>query len=82
MKKNITLRGINTNCIPKLLLIISIFSVHFLSAQSVVEKIVQEENNNSQLQSMAHELLDGIGPRLVGTPQMKKAQRLGRGKIY
>jgi len=63
-------------------LIISIFSVHFLSAQSVVEKIVQEENNNSQLQSMAHELLDGIGPRLVGTPQMKKAQRLGRGKIY
>jgi len=73
MKKNITLRGINTNCIPKLLLIISIFSVHILSAQSVVEKIVQEENNHSQLQTMAHELLDGIGPRLVGTPQMKKA---------
>ena len=72
MKKNITLRGIK-NGIPKLLLIISIFSVHILSAQSVVEKIVQEENNNSQLQSMAHELLDGIGPRLVGTPQMKKA---------
>ena len=81
MKKNITLRGIK-NGIPILIMILSIFSVHILSAQSVVEKIVQEENNNSQLQSMAHELLDGIGPRLVGTPQMKKAQRLGRGKIY
>ena len=42
-------------------------------AQSVVEKIVQEETNNSQLKVLAHELFDGIGPRLVGTPQMKKA---------
>jgi len=54
-------------------MILSIFSVHILSAQTIVEKIVQEENNNSQLKIMAHELLDGIGPRLVGTPQMKKA---------
>ena len=44
-----------------------------LTAQTVIEKIVQEETNNSQLQKLAHELLDGIGPRLVGTPQMKKA---------
>jgi len=72
MKKNITLRGIK-NVIPKLLLITCIFSVHVVSAQTIVEKIVQEENNNSQLPTMAHELLDGIGPRLVGTPQMKKA---------
>jgi hypothetical protein len=53
--------------------IVSFFSVNFLSAQTVTEKIVQEANNNSQLQTMAHELLDKIGPRLVGTPQMKKA---------
>ena len=72
MKKNITLRGIK-NVIPKLLLITCVFSVHIVSAQTIVEKIVQEENNNSQLPTMAHELLDGIGPRLVGTPQMKKA---------
>ena len=73
MRKNITLRFRSTEIKTKLLMIACIFSVHVLSAQSVVEKIVQEENNNSQLQIMAHELLDGIGPRLVGTPQMKKA---------
>lgn len=59
--------------ITKLVVIVSVFSANSLFAQSVVEKIVQEENNNSQLQTMAHELFDGIGPRLVGTPQMKKA---------
>lgn len=47
-----------------------------VSAQSqdpVVEKILQEGNTNSQLEKMAHELFDRIGPRLVGTPQMQKA---------
>jgi carboxypeptidase Q len=43
------------------------------SAQSVVNAIVQEETNNSQLPKLAHELFDGVGPRLVGTPQMNKA---------
>ncbi len=73
MKKNIIQHLSHAKSIANLLLILSIFSVHILSAQTVVEKIVQEENNNSQLQIMAHELLDGIGPRLIGTPQMKKA---------
>jgi len=40
---------------------------------AVIENIVKEETNNSQLQQLAHELFDGIGPRLVGTPQMEKA---------
>ena len=62
-----------TGCKIKLLTILFIFLAHISFSQSIVEKIVQEENNHSQLQSMAHELLDGIGPRLVGTPQMKKA---------
>ena len=39
----------------------------------VVENIIKEANENSQLERLAHELLDVIGPRLVGTPQMKKA---------
>ncbi|MDB5158279.1 MAG: Peptidase family [Mucilaginibacter sp.] len=43
------------------------------SNKSVVDAIVQEETNNSQLQKLAHELFDGVGPRLVGTPQMAKA---------
>jgi hypothetical protein len=54
-------------------MIVGIFSVNILSAQTIVEKIVLEENNHSQLQILAHELFDKIGPRLVGTPQMKKA---------
>lgn len=39
----------------------------------VVEAIIQEANQNSQLKNLAYELLDRIGPRLVGTPEMQKA---------
>lgn len=40
----------------------------------VVEAIVQEENSNSQLKLLAHELFDSIGPRLTGSPQIEKAR--------
>ena len=73
MKKDKILRISYTGCITKLLLISCIFLANNLSAQTVVEKIVQEENSHSQLQTLAHELFDKIGPRLVGTPQMQKA---------
>ncbi|GGG33069.1 M20/M25/M40 family metallo-hydrolase [Bizionia arctica] len=43
------------------------------STDPVVNSIIQEANNNSQLEILAHELLDVIGPRLVGTPQMTQA---------
>lgn len=39
----------------------------------VIEAIVKEANENSQLETLAHQLFDGIGPRLVGTPQMQQA---------
>ncbi|MBL4663716.1 MAG: peptidase M28, partial [Flavobacteriaceae bacterium] len=39
----------------------------------VIEAMIKEANENSHLQSLGHELMDIIGPRLVGTPQMKKA---------
>jgi hypothetical protein len=39
----------------------------------VVEAIVKEATENSQLEKLAHALLDRIGPRLVGTPQMQQA---------
>jgi hypothetical protein len=39
----------------------------------VVDAIVKEGNDNSQLEKLATELMDGIGPRLVGTPEMKQA---------
>lgn len=59
--------------ISTLLMLSCILIPQLVSAQSIVEKIVQEETQHSQLQPMAHELLDKIGPRLVGTPQMQKA---------
>jgi hypothetical protein len=39
----------------------------------MVSGIVKEANENSQLEALAFELVDGIGARLVGTPQMKQA---------
>ncbi|MCE7044127.1 M20/M25/M40 family metallo-hydrolase [Dyadobacter sp. CY312] len=40
---------------------------------AIVEGIVKEATENSQLEKLAHELLDVIGPRLVGSPQMQQA---------
>ena len=54
--------------------VLSIFT--FLNAQNtdeVVEKMIDEVYNNSQVEKLSHELFDVIGPRLVGTPQMKNA---------
>lgn len=39
----------------------------------MVAAIVKEASTNSQLQPLAHELMDGIGPRLVGSPKMQQA---------
>ena len=45
-------------------------------AQSdMAAKIEKEATENSQLEVLAHELVDVIGPRLVGTPQMAKAHQ-------
>ncbi len=47
-----------------------------LSAQErdpIIQAIENEAYANSQLKTLAHELLDDIGPRLVGTPQMQQA---------
>lgn len=39
--------------------------------KAVIEAIVEKANNNSQLELLAHELMDQVGPRLVGTPEMQ-----------
>ncbi len=39
----------------------------------IVENIVKEATENSQLEKLAHELMDQIGPRLVGSPKMQQA---------
>lgn len=43
------------------------------SSDPVIQAIVQEATQRSQLQRMSHELMDGIGPRLVGSPKMLQA---------
>lgn len=43
------------------------------STEDMVARITEEATENSNLEMLAHELLDVIGPRLVGTPQQKKA---------
>lgn len=43
------------------------------NTQDMVDYIVQEATENSQLENLAHQLTDVIGPRLVGTPQMQHA---------
>ena len=49
-------------------------SVTFAQSNNpVIDNIVKEETSNSQLEKLGRELLDGIGPRLVGSPQMKQA---------
>lgn len=40
----------------------------------IISNIVKEATGNSQLESLAHILLDEIGPRLVGSPKLQQAQ--------
>ena len=47
--------------------------IYAQSKDPIVQGIIKEASENSQLKKLAQELTDGIGPRLVGTPQMKQA---------
>lgn len=61
----------------KLFFIVLLLPVSILYSQTkdsvIIAAIVKEATENSQLEKLGHELMDGIGPRLVGTPQMKQA---------
>ncbi|MFT6213931.1 MAG: hypothetical protein ACJAS3_000320 [Roseivirga sp.] len=63
----------NTFRIFVLLMLSITFSAEAQDAKAIVDKIVKEANENSQLETLAYELLDKNGPRLVGTPQMNSA---------
>lgn len=62
---------------PVSLLVASFFlcsvAVIAQTKEKMVEAMVKEATENSHLESLAHELLDQIGPRLIGTPQMNQA---------
>lgn len=56
-------------------LIVAAFLSLNLIAQdtTLIKNLSKEAIENSQLENLGHELMDGIGPRLVGSPKMKKA---------
>ncbi|MEO8933482.1 MAG: peptidase M28, partial [Xanthomarina sp.] len=58
-----------------LVFFLSLCNIHLQAQETdtVVKNIIEEATNNSQLEILGHELMDVIGPRLVGTPQMQKA---------
>ena len=47
---------------------------------TIVEGIVKEATENSQLEKLAHDLVDQIGPRLVGSPKMYQAHQWAMSK--
>ncbi|MAO65647.1 MAG: peptidase M28 [Balneola sp.] len=60
--------------VSALLLVMTISaSVVAQTTDEMVEAIINEANENSQLEWLGHQLTDVIGPRLVGTPQMQHA---------
>lgn len=58
-----------------LLFLVSSFfvSIAQTSSDPIIQAIIKEANDNSQLKRMSHELLDGVGPRLVGSSKMLQA---------
>jgi carboxypeptidase Q len=60
-------------------LAITVISAQFIHATAqaqqdpVVAAIIKEATENSQLMQRSHELMDGIGPRLVGSTKMLQA---------
>ena len=54
-----------------ILFLLASFSVK--AQDDTIKNIIAEATENSHLEILAHELLDVVGPRLTGTPQMKNA---------
>ncbi|WP_143960832.1 M20/M25/M40 family metallo-hydrolase [Litoribacter populi] len=49
------------------------FTAQAQEKDQVIENMIKEAKENSQLKKLAYEVTDLIGPRLVGTPQMQHA---------
>ena len=51
-----------------------LFAASAASAQSEPARIIDEGLNRSQVMLTASEMMDGIGPRLTGSPNMTRAE--------
>lgn len=58
---------------PFLILMLLSCGVLAQTQKQIVDRIVKEGTDNSQLEKLAYQVTDKIGPRLVGTPQMQQA---------
>lgn len=74
MNKKILL-SISTLVFATQLSVVSAQSKSSEQLNPVVQNFVNEVENNSQLEVMASQLLDEIGPRLIGTPEMLAANK-------
>ena len=67
-----------TNCLAIILLIavgnVRTQAQNFPTDDPVIKDFWKEAMDSSQLPILAHQLFDVIGPRLVGTPQIEKAE--------
>ncbi|HET8809463.1 MAG TPA: M20/M25/M40 family metallo-hydrolase [Flavobacteriaceae bacterium] len=61
------------NCSFLLVAFLFFGNIAFAQKNQTIQNIIDEARNHSQLKTLAHELLDVVGPRLVGTPQMLNA---------
>lgn len=63
--------------INKYLLVVGLLTpAYFSNAQvdtNIINKIRSEVANNSQMETLAQQLMDDIGPRLIGSPHLLKA---------
>ena len=59
--------------VKSFIVLVLVVQVSYAQQSEIVNNIVTEGTENSQLENLAHQLMDVIGPRLVGTPQMKVA---------
>lgn len=66
------MKKLNTHLII-LFLLVAEFSFAQVKDTSIINGIVHEATYHSQLENLAHELMDKIGPRLVGSPKMQQA---------
>ncbi len=61
----------------KFMMMVCLMQAYSSFAQSrdslITAAIVKEATENSQLETLANELINGIGPRLVGSPKMQQA---------
>lgn len=80
MKKQFLL-SVSALCLSAQVAVVSAQMTSKENLNPVVQNFVNEVNTNSHLESLAHELLDGIGPRLIGTPEMLAANHWTADKL-